>query len=381
MPVMSIDRSGYSANRHDGGPAPRRLRPVVALAVLVFALIAHATPSAAATVRCGMVVDERVVLDRDLRCDGPALIVRNPRTVVQLNGHTLESSRPCSKEEPGAAGIVVQPTAERAQILGPGLIRGFATGVTIDWAPQTQLRDLRISDSCAEALVVRIANNVRGRNLILDRNGVGPSAVGAVRVEQAKRFMLLDSDVFLNGGGTNSAAVELRSCEGCRMTGNHIVANQAAGLHLDLESHANEIERNMILSHRPNDVIDEGSDNVFALNVFERGQGVSPPSLWPLLGIPPPTSPGVAGCGTMHTSVMPRETVTISCPQDPGLRALRNSVVAYRFLNPFNPALVFGATCDPVKLQPASSAGGGAVTCTNPASLWTVILEVTCCLN
>jgi hypothetical protein len=373
---------GHRAYRHDGASAPRRPCAGAALGLLVVALMAHATVSAAVAVRCGMVVGERVVLDRDLRCDGSAFILRNPRTVVQLNGHTLESSRPCS-DAPVAAGIVVQPTAERAQILGPGLIRGFATGVEVEGAPQTQLRDLRISDSCAEALVVRMANNVRGRNLILDRNGngVGPPPVGAVRVGQSKRFMLLDSDVFLNGGGLQSAAVELRSCEGCRVAGNHIVNNKAAGLHLDTESRASEIERNMILAHLPSDVVDEGSDNLFALNVFERGQGISPPELWPLLGIPPPTSPGVAGCGTLHTSVKPRETVTISCPQDPGLRALRNSVVAYRFLNPLNPTLIFGATCNPVKFQPASSEGGGSVTCTNPESLWTVILEVTCCLN
>jgi len=355
---------------------------VIAVALATVALVAGAgaVASAAPTARCGMVVDERVVLDRDLRCDGPALIVRNPRTVVQLNGHTVESSRPCG-EEPGATAIVVQPTAERAQILGPGLIRGFEIGVTIDWAPQAQLRDVRISDSCAEGLVVRGAGNVRGRNLILDRNGSGPLAVGAVRVEQARRFMLLDSEVFLNDGSPRSAAVELRSCAGCRIAGNRIVANQGTGLHLDVESSANEIERNVILAHRPDDIVDEGSDNVFALNVFERGNGVSPPALWPLLGTPAPTSPGVAGCGTMHAPMKPHETVTITCPQDPGLRALRNSVVAYRLLNPFNTAQLFGAACTPAEVRPASSTGGGAVTCTNPQSVWAAILEVTCCLN
>jgi hypothetical protein len=350
--------------------------------VLAVALVAGADDVtwAATTARCGMVVSERVVLDRDLRCNGPGLIVRNPRTVVQLNGHTLESSRPCG-EEPGAAAIAVQPTADRAQILGPGLIRGFETGVTIDWAPQAQVRDVRISGSCAEGLVVRSAGNARGRDLILNRNGAGPLAIGAVRAEKARRFMLLDSEVFLNDGGAGSAAVELQSCEGCRVAGNRIVANQGAGLHLDVESSGNEIERNVILAHRPDDIFDEGSDNVFALNVFERGDGVSPPSLWPLLGAPPPTSPGVAGCGTMHAFVGPRQTVTVACPQDPGPRALRNSVVAYRLLNPFNTAQLFGATCNPAELRPASSTGGGAVTCTNPESVWAAVLEVTCCLN
>jgi hypothetical protein len=83
----------------------------------------------------------------------------------------------------------------------------------------------------------------------------------------------------------------------------------------------------------------------------------------------------------MHAFVGPRQTVTVACPQDPGPRALRNSVVAYRLLNPFNTAPLFGATCNPAELRPASSTGGGAVTCTNPESVWAAVLEVTCCLN
>ena len=73
--------------------------------------------------------------------------------------------------------------------------------------------------------------------------------------------------------------------------------------------------------------------------------------------------------------------MTITCPQDPGLRAVRNSVVAYRLMNPFNPSLLFGGNCTPVELHPADGTTGGAVTCTNPNSLYPAILEVACCLN
>ncbi|HEY2388410.1 MAG TPA: hypothetical protein VGK30_15755, partial [Candidatus Binatia bacterium] len=159
-----------------------------------------------------------------------------------------------------------------------------------------------------------------------------------------------------------------------------IVANHGAGIRLDSESQGNEIERNLLLGQRPQDVIDQGSDNLFVLNAFERGDGVDPPASWPLLGIPASPAPGVAGCGTMNAPVGPRATVTLACPQDSGLRAVRNSVVAYRLLNGFNGTL-FPSTCNPGTVKSASSTGGGAVTCTNPDSLWTAMLEVTCCLN
>ena len=117
------------------------------------------------------------------------------------------------------------------------------------------------------------------------------------------------------------------------------------------------------------------------MNGFERGDGVDPPDAWPLLGIPASPAPGVAGCGTMNAPIGPRSTITITCPQDSGLRAVRNSVVSYRLLNVFNSTLLFVGTCDPGVVKPASGTGGGAVTCTNPDSVWSAMLEVTCCLN
>jgi len=348
--------------------------PAIALVAVV---LTGATSAAApaASLRCGTVVGERAVLDHDLRCPGPALILRNPRTVLQLNGHTIESSRSCSE---GAAptGIGVESTADGAQILGPGLIRGFRTGIAIGGAARVQVRDLRISDNCTDGLLVVDANDVRVRNLIAHRNGSS-----AVRVESAERFGLAASEVFLNGAGAESsgAAVDLRHCVDCRVTANRITNNRGVGLRLDVESHGNYVERNVVFDHRAQDVVDEGADNTFVLNAFERGGGVLPPALWPLIGDAGPTAPGVAGCGVMDTFLKPRETVTVTCPQDPGLRALRNSVVAYRLL--LGGTTRHGQVCEAAEILPASSSGGGAVRCTNPDSLWGLVLEVTCCLN
>lgn len=330
--------------------------------------------SQAATVGCGTVVDEQAVLDRDLRCAGPAVILRNPRTVLHLNGHVVESSRSCSE---GAAptGIMVESTADGAQILGPGVIRGFRTGIEVAGAERVQVRDLRVSDSCADALLVVEAKDVSVRNVTLHRNGAT-----ALRAENAGRLRVEGSAVFLNGSGSESSgsAVDLYRCIDCRVTGNRITDNRGVGLRLDVESHGNEIERNVILDHRTQDVVDDGSDNTFALNAFERGAGVSPPGLWPLIGDAGAATPPVVGCGLMTDLLKPRQTVTVSCPQDPGLRAVRNSVVGYRLLVGTTP---YGTTCQDAHVVPASSSAGGAVRCTNPDSVWSLVLEVTCCLN
>jgi len=356
-----------------------RLRSAVRGPALVLVAVALAGAASAATrdvgLRCGMVLGEQAVLDHDLRCAGPGLIVRNPRTVLQLNGHVIESSRSCSE---GAAptGIGIESSAEGAQILGPGVIRGFTTGIRIAGAARVQVRDLRISDGCADGVLVVDADDVRVRNLILHRNGAS-----AVHVEHAERFRLEASEVFLNGLGSASGgpAVDLRRCVDCRMTANRITNNRGMGLRLDVDSHGNEVERNVILDHRTQDVVDEGFDNTFALNVFERGGGVLPPALWPLIGDVGPAAPGVAGCGVMDAFLKPHETVTVTCPQDPGLRAVRNSVVAYRLL--LGGTAPQGDVCDAAEILPASSSGGGAVRCTNPHPFWGLVLEVTCCLN
>jgi len=347
--------------------------------IAILAGLAFAHSARAATARCGMVVEDRLVLDRDLRCPTTGLIIRNPRTVVQLNGHVIEAAVTC-QDGASTVGITVESTAERAQILGPGVIRGFQTGIAADGTSQLQLRDLRITDSCLQGLALRNLANARGRDLVLDRNGNGGDNAAAIRVEHSMRVGLADSEIFLNDAGGQGATVDLRAAVNCRIAGNRIVANRGAGIRLDNDSQGNEIERNLVLGQRPQDVVDQGSDNLFILNAFERGDGVDAPTAWPLLGIPASPPSGVAGCGTMNAPIGPRATTTVTCPQDSGLRAVRNSVVAYRLLNPFNGTL-FPSTCNPGVVKPANSTEGGAVTCTNPDSLWTAMLEVTCCLN
>ena len=79
----------------------------VLMALVLWGLPSSTAVAVGANLRCGMVLGEQAVLDRDLVCDGPGLIVRNPRTVLQLNGHTIVSRRTCA-EGAAPAGIVVE---------------------------------------------------------------------------------------------------------------------------------------------------------------------------------------------------------------------------------------------------------------------------------
>lgn len=346
--------------------------------VAIGTLVAALAPAArAATLHCGMVLGEQAVLDRDLTCDGSGLIVRNPRTVLQLNGHTLRSRAACA-EGAAPAGIVVEGTADGAQVVGPGEVRGFVNGVQITGATRVAIRDLRIDDSCGNGVLVNGADDARLDGVTLHRNGAGAADGTAVRVEDAERFGLHASHVFLNGRGDRVAAVDLRKCDHCRVAGNRIIANRAPGLRADLDSHDAVVERNVILDNAFADVVDEGNDNTFVLNEFERGTGVAPPALRPLIGQSNDGVPAVAGCGMVSDFLRPRQTATVTCPQDPQLRGLRNSVVGYRLILGEKP---YGAACASPHLTPAYSGGGGSLTCTNPDSLWGLILEVTCCLN
>lgn len=350
--------------------------------VLVALLVCLAFPAEtlAAPIRCGTVVDEDAVLDRDLRCDGVGIVLRNPRSVLHLNGHTIESSRSCA-EGAAPSGITVEGTADGAQILGPGTVRGFVTGIALGEAVRVQVRDVRVADSCAVGVLVVGSDGVRVRDAILHRNGAATEDGAAVRVEESNRFFLEGSDVFANATGANGAAVDLRDCDNCRIVANRIVANAGPGLRLDPESRATVIERNVVLDSRGRDVVDASNDGTYVLNLFERGDGLRPPALAPAIGPPAPALPAPAGCGVMQVPIAPRATATVQCPPAGGLRAVRNGVVAYRLLNAFNNQLAFHTACEDLEVRAASDDAGGSVRCTNPDRTFGALLEVTCCLQ
>ncbi|MEO6027351.1 MAG: right-handed parallel beta-helix repeat-containing protein, partial [Candidatus Binatia bacterium] len=364
----------------NGGASAQEIAVITVRVIAILVLLTTlgvADVAVAANLRCGMVLGEQAVLDRDLVCDGPGLIVRNPRTVLQLNGHTILSRRTCA-EGAAPAGIVVEPTADGAQIFGPGLIRGFVNGIAVTTASRVQLRDLRVTDSCTNGILVAGGDDARVDGVTLHRNGLEGDEGTGIRAEHVDRFTLEASEVFGNGHGDRVGAVDLRDCTHCRVAQNRMLGNRAAGLRLDLDSHDAAVEKNVALDNAFADLVDDGNDSIFALNVFERGTGVVPPKLAPLVGRAERGVPAVAGCATVSDTVKPRETVTVTCPQDPQLRGLRNSVVGYRLLFMDRP---FGGACAGSEIKAAHSGGGGSLTCTNPSPIWLLALEVTCCLN
>jgi nitrous oxidase accessory protein NosD len=278
---------------------------LIAAAVVAFACGAGAPAADAATLKCGMVLEEQAVLDRDLVCDGPGLVVRNPRTVLQLNGHTVRSRRTCA-EGAAPAGIVVEPTADGAQIFGPGTIAGFVSGITVTTAERVQVRDVRVADSCTHGVLVSRAPDARLDGVTLHRNGLEGDEGSGVRADHAERFALEASEVFGNGHGDRAGAVDLRDCAACRVAQNRILGNRAPGVRLDLDSHGAAVERNVVLDNAFADLVDEGNDSVFALNVFERGVGVVAPKLAPLVGRAERGLPAVAGSATVSDAMSPR---------------------------------------------------------------------------
>lgn len=356
------------------------MRVPMLLAVIAGAMLLAPLTAAAGrpAVRCGMVVEDDAVLDRDLRCDGVAVVLRNPRSVVELNGHTISSARSCAE---GAAptGIAVEQTADGAQILGPGLIRGFVTGIAIDETVRVQVRDVRVSDSCSLGVLAIGTDGVRIRDALLHRNGRASEEGGAIRVERSQRFALEGSTIFANATGAKGAAIDLRDCDRCRIVGNHVLANAGPGLRLDPESRAVILERNVVLDQRDVDVADGSNDGSYVFNLFERADGLRPPARWPSVGAPAGAPAGPSGCGTMHVLVPPHTTATLACPAAGGVHNARNGVVAFRLLNPFS-LEPWGAPCEDLEVRAPDGDQGGAVRCTNPERTYPTLLEVTCCL-
>jgi hypothetical protein len=348
------------------------------VALVLVTVITTPVFAAPPPLRCGTLVDEDAVLDRDLNCDGVGVVLRNPRSVLQLNGHTIASARSCAD---GAAptGVTVEKTADGAQILGPGVIRGFVTGIAVGEAVRVQVRDVRVSDSCGVGLLAVGTDGLRVRDVMLHRNGTATEEGGAIRVEQSARFALEGTEVFANRTGGKGAAVDLRDCDRCRVVANRIVANAGPGLRLDPESQGAVLERNVVLDQRGTDIVDQSNDGTYVFNVFERGDGLRPPALMPSTGPPAPAQPIPAGCGTMGVVVAPRETATVTCPPTGGVRAVRNGVVSYRLLNWLS-MQPWGQGCDPVEVRAPDGKEGGAVRCTNSDRISPGILEVTCCL-
>lgn len=355
------------------------MRTPLLLATVVGAMLLVALPAAGKSpVRCGMVVDDDAVLDRDLRCDGVGVVLRNPRSVLELNGHTISSARSCAE---GAAptGITVEQTADGAQIVGPGLIHGFVTGIAIDGTVRVQVRDVRVSDSCSLGVLATSTDGIRIRDALLHRNGRASDDGGAIRVERSQRFALEGSTIFGNATGAKGAAVDLRDCDRCRIIGNHILANAGPGLRLDQESRAAILERNVVLDQRDVDVADGSNDGSYVFNLFERGDGLRPPARWPSTGLQAGASSGPSGCGTMQVLVPARTTATLACPAAGGVRNVRNGIVAYRLLNPFT-LQPWGSPCEEAEIRPPDGDQGGALRCTNPDRTYSLLLEITCCL-
>jgi hypothetical protein len=91
-----------------------------------------AAPAGAAGVGCGDTITASVVLDADLACTGPALVVGADGVTLDLGGHSLSSSTATALAVTGHTGVTVRN----------GTIRNSRLGALVDGSPDTRLLKL-----------------------------------------------------------------------------------------------------------------------------------------------------------------------------------------------------------------------------------------------
>ena len=125
---------------------------------------------------CGDVITSSMTLTRDLTdCPATGLVVAGDNLKIKLNGHTLDGTGV-------EAGISVMPGSAKIQILGPGRIQDFGTGVAVNDSFQVLLKSADLADNGSgvyfrEVVMSRVEDTVISGGLdgiVLD----GPEAMG-----------------------------------------------------------------------------------------------------------------------------------------------------------------------------------------------------------
>ncbi len=138
----------------------RRRRPIAALTILsLTAVCLLASTTDAAALACGDVITEDTTLEHDLLdCPGDGLIIGADNVTLRLNGFMIDSLHPApdvfselrssmakrtvSMEEMidsvrslqgfSRSGITIDEGKKRVNILGPGIVRDFTVGVSVE---------------------------------------------------------------------------------------------------------------------------------------------------------------------------------------------------------------------------------------------------------
>jgi hypothetical protein len=174
-------------------------------------------PSYAASVSCGDLISDSVVLDHDLtKCPGNGLTVASSDVVVDLNGHTVAGGG-------SGGGIVIGERVSHVEVTN-GSVRAFGTGVDItgDRATDIRVHDLAVS---ANNIGVLVAGRVR--DVAIDRNKIRGSLGTGIGIGQpARDVTIMDNHIIDNGGdGLRVGEDTVRA-----VRGNFVARNVSSGV-------------------------------------------------------------------------------------------------------------------------------------------------------
>jgi hypothetical protein len=145
-----------------------RMRYAALIAVLLFSAlslqaltISSCTPTFVANVPGGIY---NVAANLSGPLSGPCIKVTQPNITINLNSFTLGGLGGAT------VGIYISPAATGAQILGPGKIRGFGTGI-LDLGSSASLHDLTVVHNTQTGVLMNTVTNSTLINSYIIRNG------------------------------------------------------------------------------------------------------------------------------------------------------------------------------------------------------------------
>jgi parallel beta-helix repeat protein len=129
-------------------------------------------------VTCGSVITGTITLSKNLNCTADGLIISDDSTTLNLNGFNIQGPGKDSSN----AGISV--TKDDVNILGPGIIRGFETGILL-----TGGSDISVD------------------SVILQNNKLGAYFTGSSETSSVEENIMRDNDVGVAGHSTNKLEI------------------------------------------------------------------------------------------------------------------------------------------------------------------------------
>jgi hypothetical protein len=267
----------------------RRVRAL--LPILLFAVGAHS----AMALNCGSLISSNTTLTADLQCSSNALIVVADNVTLNLNGHTIScvggGFMGSCQFQAGPVGIYVIHH-NNVQILGPGTIRGFEIGVSVDKGLGVRVKGLTITGPPQPDVVgnprspsvgVLVSNTlctvgtVALPSVTVDSNDISNHLQG-IQVQNGGCAVVTGNTVHDNDGPQSSYGIALVNATHSSVLNNFVYANGSNNLLLPpdagiamsgLGTQYNSVSNNTVIANCGDGIasIAGASNNNVALNV------------------------------------------------------------------------------------------------------------------